>query len=268
MVVFPNVKINLGLHVLRKRSDGYHDLDTCFYPVPLTDILEAIPASEFSLTQTGLTVPGDSDSNLCVKAYKLLKDRHDIPPVKMHLHKIVPMGAGLGGGSSDGAFTILLLNSLFDLNLSEAQMRSYAAQLGSDCPFFIVNRPMTGSGTGTDLHPIDISLAGTYIRIIHPGIHISTVQAYSNLTPTENREPVSSLLRADKHSWKDGLQNDFCNSAYREFSILNEIEKSLYNDGAFYACMSGSGSAVFGLFEKEPSEYENNEFFSWTGQLS
>ena len=268
MVVFPHAKINVGLHVLRKRSDGFHDIDTCFYPVPLTDVLEAIPSDRFTFNQTGLTVPGGANDNLCVKAYELLRGEYDSPPVNMHLHKIIPMGAGLGGGSSDGAFALKLLNSLFELNINDDQLSEMAAQLGSDCPFFISAKPSIGSGKGTVLSPAELDLKGIFIRIIHPAIHISTAEAYAGLQPRDNRIAVSELIRSPHSSWRKELVNNFCFNAYKKFPRLQAIEDELYRQGAFYATMSGSGSAIFGLFEKSPPPFQHSEYFSWTGELS
>ena len=267
MVVFPQAKINLGLHVLFKREDGFHEIETCFYPVPLTDVLEAVPAESFRFSQTGLEIPGSGDSNLCVRAYELLKKEFNISPVHIHLHKIIPMGAGLGGGSSNGAWMLKLLNELFSLGLDPTELMSFASELGSDCPFFINGTPAIGTGTGATLSPVETDLGGTYIRIIHPGIHVSTADAYASLTPNNDRPPLQGLLQQPVLSWKEILVNDFCPSIYKRHPRIGEIENELYQQGAYYACMSGSGSAVFGLFDHEPPG-ANSDGFIWTGKLS
>jgi len=267
MVVFPEAKINLGLHVLRKRKDGYHDIETCFYPVPLTDVLEAVPSEEFDFTQTGLPIPGSMEDNLCVKAYKLIRENFKIDPVHIHLHKIIPMGAGLGGGSSDGAYMLKLLNALFNLNITPGELKAMAAQLGSDCSFFIDAVPTIGTGTGTSLQPANLSLTNTFIRILHPGIHINTADAYGGLTPNEHRDSLVATLESPYPEWPEKLKNDFCISVYSQQPKIGHLEELLYEQGAFYACMSGSGSAVFGLFEDAPPSMDF-EGFEWTGRLT
>ena len=268
MVVFPHAKINLGLHVLRRRNDGYHDIDTCFYPVPLTDILEAVPSDRFEFHQTGLTIPGAGGDNLCVRAFRLMEKAYGIGAVSMHLHKIIPMGAGLGGGSSDGAFALKLLNEIFDLGLSAEKLELHAAELGSDCPFFIRGKAAIGTGRGTDLERFDLSLKGKFIRLIHPGIHVSTAEAYGSLVPDDSRDNIQDVLAAPLNSWKDNLSNDFCKSIYSRHPVIRQIEAELYNEGAEYACMSGSGSAVFGIFNEAPGEKEHPDYFTWTGPLT
>jgi 4-diphosphocytidyl-2-C-methyl-D-erythritol kinase len=267
MVVFPQAKINLGLHVLFKREDGFHEIETCFYPVPLTDVLEAVPSDEFKFSQTGLEIPGKPDTNLCVRAFEQLRAEYNISPVHIHLHKIIPMGAGLGGGSSDGAWMLKLLNDLFSLGLDSEKLKHFAAQLGSDCPFFIDGTPAIGKGTGTTLSPAEIQLTGTFIRLIHPRIHVSTADAYGALTPVKNRVSVQELLLRSPATWKENLVNDFSAPIYARHPRIGQIENQLYEQGAFYACMSGSGSAVFGLFDHEPQPMESEDFV-WTGQLS
>ncbi|MEJ2003557.1 MAG: 4-(cytidine 5'-diphospho)-2-C-methyl-D-erythritol kinase [Cyclobacteriaceae bacterium] len=267
MVVFPQAKINLGLHVLFRREDGFHEIETCFYPIALSDVLEAVPAGQFHFSQTGLTVPGSQEDNLCVKAFNILHKKYGIDPVHIHLHKIIPMGAGLGGGSSDGAWMLKLLNSVFSLNIEDEKLRLFAAELGSDCPFFIDPLPAIGSGTGTTLEPTDLRLTGTYIRIIHPNIHISTAEAYASLTPVRERQSIQSILDLPPNQWEERLVNDFCSSVYERYPEIARIEDELYDQGAFYASMSGSGSAVFGLFTTEPPDI-NDVRFTWTGKLA
>jgi 4-diphosphocytidyl-2-C-methyl-D-erythritol kinase len=251
MLAFPNAKINLGLDILRKRPDGYHELETCLYPIPWHDVLEILPADSFSFNQTGLQVPGNPDDNLCVVAYQLLKEEYNLPPVEIHLHKVVPMGAGLGGGSADGAFTIKLLNAIFELQLSLEQQKSYAAKLGSDCPFFIENIPAIATGTGTELSPIDLDLSSLYIGIIKPDVHVSTARAYSGVSPGSKERKLQESLTLSIDQWQKLIHNDFEDSIFEEFSLIRQTKARIQKDGAVYAAMSGSGSSVFGLFTSE-----------------
>lgn len=254
MVVFPNCKINLGLHITGKRPDGYHELETVFYPVQLRDALEIVHATteepeDIRFTASGLSIPGNSASNLCVKAYQLLKkDFPELPPIQMHLHKVIPMGAGLGGGSSDGAFALKLLNEKFQLQLNQDQLIHYAAQLGSDCPFFILNRPCYGTGRGEILEPIELNLSGHRFVLIHPGIHVSTKWAFEQLTPAKAPRPITEILQQSLSEWKRELVNDFEAPILRAYPEIASIKRALYDDGAVYASMSGSGSTVFGIY--------------------
>ena len=260
MVIFPNCKINLGLNVIRRRADGFHDLETVFYPVPLRDALE-IQKSEVKsqntegetatgITVTGLPVAGNADQNLCIKAWQLLqKDFHQLPPVHIHLHKTIPMGAGLGGGSADGAFTLLLLNQKFQLGLSEAQLIAYALQLGSDCPFFIVNQPCLGLGRGEILQPVTVNLSAYKIILVNPRIHINTGWAFSQITPAAPKNRVQDVIAQPLDTWRDLLINDFEAAVLAQHPETRDIKDQLYDSGAVYASMSGSGSSFFGIFE-------------------
>jgi 4-diphosphocytidyl-2-C-methyl-D-erythritol kinase len=250
MIAFPPCKINLGLHVVAKRSDGYHDLETCFFPVQWTDILEIIPASDFQFTSSGIDIPGKEEDNLCIKAYLLLRETYKLPPVKIHLHKIIPMGAGLGGGSSDAAHTLRLLNTIFQLKLSIEQLRSYASQLGSDCSFFIGDEPMLGTGRGEILNPIAVNLTGYHLVLVKPSVHVSTKDAYAGLTPMMAANKIEEVLRQPVKKWKDLLVNDFEPSVFQKFPEIEKVKNQFSELGAVYACMSGSGATVFGLFEK------------------
>jgi 4-diphosphocytidyl-2-C-methyl-D-erythritol kinase len=254
MVVFPNAKINLGLHVIARRPDGYHDIETLFYPVPLRDALEIIPASD-GMTRfkiTGLDVPGDSHANLCTRAYELIKNEFDLPPVHMHLHKVIPMGAGLGGGSSDGACTITLLNTMFNLHLTTGKMKEIALELGSDCPFFIENQPRFAYGRGNELLEANINLSGLYLMIVVPPAHVATALAYAGITPKKPVVSLKEILEEQPEAWRENLVNDFEPSVFRKYPVIGEIKKRLYESGALYASMSGSGSAVYGLFTERP----------------
>lgn len=256
MIQFPNCKINLGLSILAKRADGYHELETIFYPIALNDALEILPANTLSLTQTGITVPGDPEQNLCLKAFRLLKkDFPQLPPVKMHLHKNIPMGAGLGGGSSDGSATLILLNKQFSLGMNDSQLIDYASQLGSDCPFFIYNKACHAKGRGEILTPIALDLSAFQMLLVHPGKHISTAWAFQQLTPHTKKESIQSIIEKPMEDWKKHLINDFEVPVFKAEPTLFKIKEQLYKLGAHYASMSGSGSTLFGIFPKNHFEH-------------
>ena len=250
MLLFPNAKINLGLRIINKREDGFHELETCMYPISWCDALEIIPSTTFSFQSTGLDIDGDIEKNLVVEAYRLLQKDFDIPPIKIHLHKVIPMGAGLGGGSSDAAFMIKLLNTEFDLGLSSAKMKDYASQLGSDCVFFIDNIPAICTGRGEIMNPIDFTLSGLSLVLIKPNIHISTAEAYSKVIPAIPKDDLREIILNPTHL-KDQLKNDFEDSIFPLYPELKDIKSKLYEMGAIYASMSGSGSTMFGVFEKK-----------------
>jgi 4-diphosphocytidyl-2-C-methyl-D-erythritol kinase len=251
MVSFPPCKINLGLHVVAKRTDGYHDLETCFYPVPWTDILEVIPANTFAFSSSGNEIPGAPDQNLCVKAYQLLAREFSIDPVFIHLHKIIPMGAGLGGGSSDAAHVIRMLNEIFSLDLPQEKMIQLAGSIGSDTAFFIQDLPMLGTGRGEVLFDIQVDLHGKFLVLVNPDIHVSTSEAYSNIRPAAPNVRLSEILARPLLEWKDLLKNDFEDSVFSKYPAIKELKDKLYSLGATYASMSGSGATVFGLFKNE-----------------
>lgn len=255
MITFPHAKINLGLRILKKRTDGYHEIATCFYAVPVCDVLEIVPADHTSFTSSGLPIPGSPEHNLCLKALNLLKTDFDIPDVLMHLHKAIPMGAGLGGGSSDGAFTLKMVNELFSLGLTTGQLLNYASRLGSDCPFFIEGKPVLATGTGTELHSISLSLSDSWVRIIYPGIHVGTAEAYAGVKPDATREPLENIL-GKQQLWKNQLVNDFEPTVTNNHPVISKLINDLYANDAWYAAMSGSGSAVFGLFRSQPPVME------------
>lgn len=254
MVVFPNCKINLGLNILRKRSDGFHDLETVFYPIGLRDALELIPspaAKDIVFTTTGLPVSGNSNDNLCVKAYRLLQhDFPQLPPVSVHLHKVIPMGAGLGGGSADAACMLRLLNDKFQLALSDDQLIGYALQLGSDCPFFILNKPCFATGRGEKMQAVALDLSAYRILLVNPGIHVNTGWAFSCITPGVPAASIAEIIRQPVGTWRSSLINDFEPVVFAEFPEVKKIRDELYAQGALYAAMSGSGSTIFGIFEK------------------
>lgn len=253
MITFPNAKINIGLNILSKRADGYHNLQTVFYPVHLKDALEIIKTTEqpddIIFSHTGLAISGKQEDNLCIKAYHLLrKDFPQVTRVKMHLHKAIPMGAGMGGGSADGAFTLTLLNNLFNLNLSEGELIQYALQLGSDCPFFIFNQPCFATGRGEIMKRVQLDLSPYRILIVSPGIHINTVAAFSQINTGENNVNLNTLIAAPVEQWKHTISNDFEKPVFAQYPEIAAIKAGLYNAGAVYAAMSGSGSTVFGIF--------------------
>lgn len=268
MVAFPGCKLNLGLHILAKRPDGYHAINTCFYPLPWTDVLEFLPAPSWAFNQSGLIIPGSSDDNLCVKAYGLLQRDFDISPVQGHLHKIVPMGAGLGGGSADAAHTLRMLNDLFALGLSTEQLGAYAKQVGSDCAFFLQDRVALGQGRGDELEPINLSLKGFYLMVITPGVHVSTAEAYAGVTPTVHAEDLRTVLARPVVMWREHLRNDFEPSVFHRYPELGKIKQQLYSLGASYASLSGSGSSLFGLFHKAISREDHFPgVHGWSGWL-
>lgn len=252
MIVFPNIKINLGLSITEKRPDGYHNLETVFYPVALEDALEihTLPKAEKKITlhQYGMEIAGNPEDNLVAKAYSLLDKEFHLPPVEIHLYKHIPSGAGLGGGSSDAAFMLKLLNEQFHLNLSEERLEIYAATLGADCAFFIKNKPVYAEGIGNIFSPIELSLRGYQIMIVKPDVFVSTREAFANIHPHHPEHPVKEVIRRPVAEWKDRLINDFEASVFPQHPVIGEIKQELYNQGAIYASMSGSGSSVFGLF--------------------
>lgn len=269
MVSFAHCKINLGLRVVEKRKDGYHNIETCFYPVPWYDVLEIIPADTMSFTNTGIPISGIPEENLCLRAYHSLKDAFNIPSVAFHLHKVLPMGAGLGGGSSDAAFTLKMLNDLFTLNQSATQLQQLAAQIGSDCSFFLQDAPMIGSERGDLLSPINVSLKGKYLVVVKPGIHVATAAAYKSVTPEQpNRSLKEILENVNIPDWKTLLKNDFESIVFKQYPAIKEIKEALYRHGASYACMSGSGSSVYGIFNS-PVELKDSfkEMTYWAGNL-
>lgn len=255
MIVFPNAKINLGLHVVRKRPDGYHDLETIFYPIPLCDALEVITRKEqdsagVAFHLSGPVNPGPDADNICVKAWHLLKKDHPgLPATSIYLHKAIPTGAGLGGGSADGAFTITLLNQKYQLGLSEEQLLSYALQLGSDCPFFIRNKPCYATGRGEIMEPVSFSLKGYQLVLINPRIEVSTARAFSKLLPSPSTRDLRTIIQQPIATWREELVNDFERTVFEDHPLIGNLKRQLYEQGATYASMSGSGSTVFGIFE-------------------
>lgn len=277
MICFPNAKINLGLHITEKRSDGFHNIETIFYPVGWNDALEVIAVNpndinanskqEFNLFLSGLPIIGNLEDNLLYKAYLIIKQTKSLPNIDVYLHKTLPMGAGLGGGSADAAFFINLLNEQFELHLTETNRVDIAKLLGSDCAFFIKNKPVFATQKGDVFSDINLNLSHLYIAVIYPNVHSNTKEAYSLVKP---KQPNISLLKVIKQpisTWKTDLVNDFEKSIFSLYPIVEKTKHDLYDLGAVYACMSGSGSAVFGIFEKEPEIKHLSQYPHWIGKM-
>jgi 4-diphosphocytidyl-2-C-methyl-D-erythritol kinase len=275
VLTFPNAKLNLGLYVTAKRPDGYHTLETVFLPLPWTDALEVLPASKgqagTSLTLTGRPIPGDVATNLCIKAYELLKgDFPDLPFAQLHLHKLVPIGAGLGGGSADAAFALRAIAEVFGLKVSVEQLEGYARRLGADCAFFIQNKPCLALERGDVFEPINLSLTGVACVVVYPGLHISTAQAFAGIVPQPPKISLREALAQPMGTWRDTVSNDFEASLAPVYPVLADIKQQLYAAGATYASLSGSGSAVYGLFPdvaEAPALAWPTEYLVWRGAL-
>ena len=262
MILFPNAKINLGLNIIRKRPDGYHDLETVFYPIALQDALEVITndnaKEDIRISLSGISLNENVGDNLCVKAYRLLKkDFPQLPAVMIHLHKNIPPGGGLGGGSSDAAFTLQLLNKKFALQLSTDQLINYALQLGSDCPFFLHNKPCFATGRGEVLEPASVDLSGYKHVLINPGIHISTTEAFHLITPAVPSKSAKKIVTQPVETWRRELKNDFEAPVFNRYPEIETIKSKLYTAGALYSSMTGSGSTVYGIFKKH-TELKND----------
>jgi 4-diphosphocytidyl-2-C-methyl-D-erythritol kinase len=251
MLAFPNAKLNIGLNITERRPDGFHNLESVFYPLPWTDALEILPAAETVFTSSGIPIPGTPESNLCLKAYELLRKDFGLPPVKMHLHKNIPIGAGLGGGSADAAFALKLLNALFDLKRTEEQLENYARQLGSDCAFFIRNKPVFAYEKGDVFETISLDLASYNCVVVYPEIHITTAEAYGKITPRQPENLLKESLKNGMETWQKTVLNDFEAALFPAYPVLPQLKKQLYDHGAAFASMTGSGSAVFGIFKTE-----------------
>jgi 4-diphosphocytidyl-2-C-methyl-D-erythritol kinase len=254
MLLFPNAKINLGLHIINKREDGFHNLETLFLPVPWADILEVVPnnTGTINFKNTGLPIPGNADDNFIVKAYHAIKAIYSIGGVSVHLHKNIPIGGGLGGGSSDVAFFVKGVNELFDLKLSNATMKEIVMPYGSDCPFFIENKPQLGTGIGTTLEPIAIDLAGHWIALVAPNVHVDTAQAYAHVKPKKPTHSLKELINQPITAWQENMKNDFEDSVFSQFPAVAQVKQTLTNAGAIYASMSGSGATCYGIFKEKP----------------
>ncbi len=276
MIYFPNAKINIGLQVTGKRKDGYHDIETVFYPVYLTDILEVIPLSnndrgEDCFVNTGDQVDTDPSDNLCVRAWHELSKIMSIPKVKIHLHKIIPSGAGLGGGSSNAAFVLMALNDLFNLNIPVSRLAEVAGRIGSDCPFFLYNKPVLAVGRGNVFKEVKVDLAGIHIIIVSPRININTALAYKEVNIHEHAESLEDVIKKDPVNWQDEIVNDFEHVIFEKYPEICHIKKKMLSAGAFYSSMTGSGSAVYGLYKEKvdlkPLKDEFPGLFIWEGIL-
>lgn len=262
MLTFPNAKINIGLQVTERRPDGYHNLDTVFYPIPIHDALEVIVAEgadyDCSLHISGITIEGNPDNNLVVRAYRLLAADYTLPSVDIYLHKHIPTGAGLGGGSSDASYMLRLLNEMFELGISTEQLEAYAAQLGADCPFFITGIPVYATGIGNEFHPIDVDLSGLYLVVVKPDVFVSTKEAYSMVKPEKPAVTLDKKIIRPISEWKETISNDFEKGIFALHPELADIKTKLYDLGAKYAAMSGSGSALFGLFDAPTEDLDQH----------
>lgn len=251
MLVFPNAKINLGLHIVERRPDGYHNLETIFFPIPLYDVLEIVPArgNDNTLTTLGRAIDCDPEKNLVMRAVRLMQAHYDVPPVDIYLHKIIPHGAGLGGGSSDAAFAMRALNDMFKLGVDKATLAAMAATLGADCPFFIYNTPMMATGIGDILTPVDVKLEGLTLLLVKPPVNVPTAVAYSHVTPTAGTSRLPEHAALPPSQWTDAMANDFEPSVFAAYPQLQSIKRAIAARGALFTAMSGSGSAIFGLFD-------------------
>ncbi|MEG1543900.1 MAG: 4-(cytidine 5'-diphospho)-2-C-methyl-D-erythritol kinase, partial [Tannerellaceae bacterium] len=263
-----NAKINLGLNIVSKRPDGYHDIETIFYPIPIKDALEVVPSDTFSFAQTGIPVDAPEEKNLVIRALRLMQAQYAIPPLMVHLMKTIPFGAGLGGGSADAAWMLRLLNDVCRLNLPPEKLEWLASSLGADCPFFIRNRPVFAEGTGNQFTPIDLSLKDYYLCLVKPEIAVSTAEAYAGVRPARPEVSLRQICRLPVADWREAMKNDFERTVFARHPMIKAMKELLYEAGAEYASMSGSGSSVFGLF-RNPSDLkaEFNNCFVWEGAL-
>ncbi len=270
MICFPNAKINLGLNIINKRPDGYHNIETIFYPIPIKDALEIVSANDNDLFhQSGISIEAEPCDNLVIKALHLLRKKYTIPPLEIHLMKGIPFGAGLGGGSSDAANMLKLVNDYCELGVSSDELEEIASTLGADCPFFIHNKPVFASGTGNIFTPIELSLKGYYLALVKPEVAVSTPMAYSKVIPSIPAISLKNIIQKPVDQWKEFMINDFEESVFNIFPVIGEIKENLYNAGAVYASMSGSGSSVFGIFT-EPTQLQESfpDCFVWEGSIN
>lgn len=266
MICFPNAKINLGLNIVSQREDGYHNIETLFYPIGLSDALEVLPSDNYKpyqLFQTGIDIRSSSENNLVIKALNLLAAERIIPNIDIHLFKNIPFGAGLGGGSSDGVFMLTLLNRMFSLGYSDKELQRFAIKLGADCSFFLINKPSFASGIGEQLEPIDLSLDSYYFILVKPNVYVSTKEAYSRISARQPKQSIKEIINLPITEWRYNLFNDFETPVFDKYPEIKEIKQTLYECGALYASMSGSGSSVYGFFKEKPVVKFDNCFI-WT----
>lgn len=270
MISFPNAKINIGLYITEKRNDGFHNLETIMYPVPVTDALEFVESDSLKFESSGLHIDGDPEQNLVLKAYRQLKMKFDLPPIHIHLHKNIPMGAGLGGGSADGAFMLKMLNDHFNLNLLNDELEKYASELGSDCAFFINNEPAFAHGRGELFETIDFRFSEIYILLVKPPFGVPTKVAYSNVIPQKSRLSLKALIDFPLNQWKTNIKNQFEKTIFPAYPEIEDMKKQMYDMGASFASMTGSGSAVYGLFRSNPTRFINQfpeQYFTFAARL-
>ncbi len=255
MTVYPNAKINLGLNVVERRPDGYHNIETIFYPIGIQDILHIEPSetcSDYSFSSSGIPVGGDPENNLIIKAFRLLRSQYQFPATDITLVKQIPFGAGLGGGSSDAAFMLRVLNELYELKISAKKLEQLAARLGADCPFFIRNKPVYATGIGNIFTPVDLSLKDYWLLLVKPDIHVSTAEAYAGITPSRSEVSLTDLILRPVEEWKYFLKNDFEKTVFDKQPEIGKLKNQIYDLGAVYASMSGSGSSVYGIYDEKP----------------
>jgi 4-diphosphocytidyl-2-C-methyl-D-erythritol kinase len=265
MIVFPNAKINIGLNITARRADGYHNIETIFYPVRIFDALEVLPGDKLTFQSSGLDIPGNEDDNLCIKGYHLLSKDYKLPPLNIFLHKHIPIGAGLGGGSADAGFFIKLLNEQFNLKLTTDQMMNYARRLGADCAFFVQNKPVFAFEKGDQFEAIRLDLSKYHLVLVMPPAHVSTSEAYRGVKPTEVKHSLYDLILEPIQEWRRFIKNDFEESVFKNHAIIRGVKATLYEAGAIYVSMSGSGASVFGIFNEKPDlsalEEDNQVFY-------
>jgi len=268
MVFFPNAKINLGLNIVEKRADGYHNIESVFMPIPIYDALEITEnLTETIFSSSGIPIPDNGEPNLVERAWLLLKEEFDIPTVDLDLLKKIPIGAGLGGGSADAASCILGLNKIFNLKITEEKISTIASKLGADCAFFIKNKPVFAEGVGDQFTPIEVNLKGKHFVVIYPNIHVSTPEAYKHVKPRGVGKSIKEILKQPVKSWKGELINDFEYSVFQQYPFIQEVKNELYSNGALYASLSGSGSTVFGVFDEKPEITFSKEVQRWDFNL-
>ena len=271
MIVFPNAKINLGLFVTSKRSDGYHNLETIFVPIKdFCDVLEVLTntdTAEDRFTNSGLLIDGKPENNLCLKALRLMREHADIPPLNIHLHKIIPFGAGLGGGSADAAFMLTLLNEQYKAGLSNDKLESLASHIGADCAVFIRNQTVLAKGIGNEFEPIEEFLSGLHLLLVIPPVHVPTALAYKNITPKKLETPLKKLIQTPINRWEKYIYNDFEKTVFSNYPEIEDIKKTLYKNGALYASMSGSGSSVYGIFKEKTELNWKKGYTAFSGKL-
>ena len=272
MLFFSNIKVNLGLQILNKREDGFHNISSIFYPVPFGDAMEFVVGDQrgrIELGMSGINIPGATSDNLITKAYYLLHDKFDLPSIRAHILKRIPPGTGVGGGSSNGSWMLRSLNEYFDLKLSTEELKELALELGSDCAYFVYNGPRLIGGRGELIHYTALDLSGNYIVLLYPNVHISTIESYQNLEiPVKERFDLSVLAKTNKTDWKNLVENDFEPYAFERYPVINDLKEKLYEKGAYYASMSGTGSVVYGLFEESPVLDDlDNQLILWKGEL-